>query len=260
MPAAKVLPSALKHRETHGRGRFQTLRPAVGEIPEIEVPFQVGGRQPSAVGAGGQRAHHAVVDGVERAEVLGVGGVDRHELPTQPSGRILAHEDRQHDAALAGKGDRPQLGLPGDQGGLFRAIGLFVRLVEHLGLPLAAFPEDGGAAGVLRRQPLAVGGKRQRTHRLPMAFQNLAQAAVERIDQQDFAQRSHGAIAAEGQQAVVGRGAERIDAAAQTAGDLPANRPLTKEHAADIAGDGPEVPHQNRSCRGRRSKAGWSRA
>ena len=76
-----------------------------------------------------------------------------------------------------------------------------------------------------------------------MAFQDLAQAAVERIDQEDFAQRSHGAVAAEGQQTVVGRGSQGVDAAAQAAGDLPADGPLAEEDAADVAGDGPKVPH-----------------
>ena len=224
------------------RGVFQPFRFAGCKVPEVEVSFQVGRGQPGAVGAGGQSADHAVMDGIQHVRILGVAGAYLHESPAEPAGRLLAHEDRQHNAVLTGENDRPQLRLPGNQGGCFRAVGLFVRLVERLGLPLAALPEHGLPAGVLRGQPLAVGGKRQRADRLAMAFQDLAQVAADRIDQQNFAQRSHRAITPEGQQTVVRRDREGVDAAPQAAGDLPADDPLAEIDAADVAADAPQVP------------------
>ncbi|MDD4785555.1 MAG: hypothetical protein PHO07_00150 [Pirellulales bacterium] len=206
------------------------------------MAFEVGGGEPPPVARCGQRGDHAAVHRFEQPAPRRVRQVDNPQLPLEASFATGFGKPGKNRLAAGRDCDRPDVGAGRDPAGRFGAVGLRIGSIELSGLPARAFPERRPAVEIDRREPVAIGGKGEGRDRLAVPLEHSGERAVQRADQKDLPRGPHRTVAADGQQAVARRGVDRIDAPPQTAGDLPADRPLAQEHPPQVAKHGLQIP------------------
>ena len=181
---------------------------------------------------------------IERAERPRIADADDLELPAQPPAAAGADTDWD-DHVIASDDHGPQLRLRLDRLHNVTTVSLLVGRVDCGRRPIPALPDADLARDIGRRQPVSVGREGEGTNRLTVSLEGFHQRAVLRIDKQDLAQSARGSVAAQREQAVARRGRDRIDAAAESPGDLPADCPLAKIRPADVAAPRRNVPDED---------------